>query len=173
MQAALKTPATPDGIRRLRLRLEHVCSFESDIRDAASSQRVSGPVCGHVSGEAWPLTQDAGVRVQERGRLTMGDRTKTVTSLNIYFWGFSDDAITLGHDRDQTGWITPLVIFRSESPDGDEWRTETPHRCGADRYQAQLALLDEAIELIWHVNGPAKDYSITTHYHARPEYEPA
>lgn len=77
-------------------------------------------------------------------------------------WDVPHDTIRLHHLRLGPDRPVHLVDLVADGP--DRLISAAPHLCAADRYLAELILGEGTFELRWQVNGPAKQYSLSTHY---------
>jgi hypothetical protein len=135
------------------------------IRRALRNAGLSSTDAGEVR-----IWADVTITEQSDGLvLTETGRTRTPTgeydSSTATRWTFAGDSITIEHLR--YGPARPvLLVTLTENADG-AWVSGEPHRCGHDRYHAEVRMLDDSVRLAWSVQGPSKSLRIRTVYSPR------
>ena len=82
---------------------------------------------------------------------------------NVFRWTrLGLTSIRLEHLR--FGPERPVPLFDLIPGESGEWRSERPHLCGPDRYDAELWERDWGIEMVWSITGPRKAERIEYHY---------
>lgn len=108
-------------------------------------------------------TENRVITFHEKGSWKSTDG-QTADFRNIYRWSLSDrhDTIRLMHLRYGADHPVHLVDFAAEG--GDILQSFQPHRCGDDRYSANLSASQGCVFLRWTIQGPAKDDTIVCQY---------
>ena len=105
---------------------------------------------------------DDGLRFHESGEFTPAATGVAVAFRNVYRWVLHADRISLWHERfgrDAAVWLFDLVPTTPR-----EMVAAKSHRCGDDRYDARLRVVDEGFDLRWAIAGPRKDETLMYKY---------
>ncbi|MGH7702137.1 MAG: DUF6314 family protein [Gemmatimonadales bacterium] len=82
---------------------------------------------------------------------------------NVFRWTPLGSAlIRLEHLR--FGPKRPVPLFDLIPGGSGRWRSERPHLCGEDRYEAELWERDWGMEMVWSITGPRKAERIEYRY---------
>jgi hypothetical protein len=101
---------------------------------------------------------------EEFGSWQEGDERPTSFRNRLrWTWDVAQGTLQLHHLR--RGAELPIHLGDLVPDGGGRFIASVPHLCGQDRYQAELLLSGERVELLWVVTGPAKRYSLSTTYH--------
>ena len=120
------------------------------------TRRGTGRITPHPTGPSL-------LEWEESGSWQAGDERPTSFRNRLrWTWDVPRDTILLHHLRRGADRPVHLVDLVAEGP--DRLTSTVPHLCVADRYQAELILGADSFELRWQVSGPAKQYSLSTHY---------
>ena len=128
----------------------------SIVAEGASGGKMAG------EGTVEVVREEPNVIVfRERGVWHNGPGT---TFRNVYRWTREAEgtSIRLEHLRFGAAQPVALVVLVPEGP--GRWRAAAPHVCGADRYDADVALTDEGVVLRWRIAGPRKGQEVEARY---------
>jgi len=130
-----------------RLRAARMLRFEA--RGAAACG-WNGAGAGRVA-VAEPLP---GVLIYEESGRWRPAGGQEIAFRNALRWSSANGRLRLEHLR--AGPERPLFLIELGPAADGVWRARRPHHCGADRYDAALALEDDCVLLAWTVDGPRK-----------------
>lgn len=97
----------------------------------------------------------------ERGRFHP-DGGAALAFRNVFRWRREGGRIHLAHLRH--GPDRPVALFTLAPRDALTWASESDHRCGDDRYRAQMGLEEGGIRVRWRILGPSKDETLDYRY---------
>ncbi|WP_192034750.1 DUF6314 family protein [Halomonas sp. YLGW01] len=151
------------SIIRVRALLPSICRLKFSPRSGAASQcDWSGEGHGRVT-----VSEEGNVlRFHEEGHFALAGQPHEVAFRNVYRWELEGDRLRLFHERrgrEAAVWLFDLI----EADDGSGLVAAEPHLCGADRYTARLAIIEDGFSLDWTIQGPRKDEAIAYRYFVR------
>lgn len=151
------------AIIRLAERLTSIRRLDFVSRPGPGSRSGwAGRARGDVRVEVCEEAQGKTIRFHESGTFLLEGRSTPVPFGNCYRWAIGDARIALFHERrgaDQAVWLFDLIAEGPETLVSAE-----AHLCGADRYRAHLALVEDGFDLSWRIQGPRKDEHLGYRY---------
>ncbi|RJS94097.1 DUF6314 family protein [Salinisphaera sp. Q1T1-3] len=119
---------------------------------------------GHGTARVCCRTDGDVQRLIERGRFLPSGATRAFAFHNTYRWAFDETMLRLAHER--FGAETPVELVELVADGPDSLIARAAHVCGADHYTARLVLVADGFDLIWSIDGPAKQEHLCYHYRA-------
>lgn len=99
---------------------------------------------------------------REHGRWTEGPLAGTRFSSSYAWQRRGDSTLSIAHTRFGVDRPVALVDLAESAP--GRWRSAEPHRCGEDRYAAELVIEGKVVIVTWTVTGPTTGYILTARY---------
>lgn len=100
--------------------------------------------------------------MHEDGHFTPTATGTPIVFRNIYLWVHRGDRLSLWHERFGRGAAVWLFDLAASAP--DTLATIEAHQCGADLYNARLALTPAGFDLRWTITGPRKHETLAYAY---------
>jgi hypothetical protein len=161
-----KTQAT-SRIVQLSRRLANVCRVTFHARSGPGSRcGWSGTGQGQVIAA---YDADASLTFTEAGHFQLAPTPErptppSVPFRNVFRWRLQEEGLALSHERRGPAaavWLFDLVAdpFRET-----EFLSRKAHLCGDDRYRARLSLVEQGVDLVWHIQGPGKNERLCYRY---------
>lgn len=80
---------------------------------------------------------------------------------NVYRWTFHPDTSAIRLEHLRFGADRPVYLFDLRADSEQSFISAEPHLCGEDCYAAQVRLEQQAIQMLWSIQGPEKEETIS------------